>query len=255
MAKTAFPADAFAPTIRGYFAFVNYVPDYADLVQALMGSHATANAVQLAGARSAVKSAKGLVQARAKNRTGRMESSIKAQGRVVGGRVRAVDSRGRTRWVETGIPKRRVGALIRVNRAGDYSREAGVRGGVRYGTAVHQGARGSEPMRFLYDAVDLAGPRGQAVAAMEEQWVKNRDRLIVRAKILEGMFGKEAQSELAARLIRAGKSLRVSQTKVERSALRNAGLIANIASQGLVDNEQKTIRELNLRTLGDKVVG
>lgn len=235
--------------LEARFFSENLIPDYNDLVLALMGSKATVNAVEMAAGREAAKFARRY----APSATGRMKSSIRARARTQGGRIRH-----QGRWVDSGQPKVKHGTRITVNRAGDYSPDAGRRGGVRYGTVVHQGVqtgrRVTAPRPFLYEAIDRGEPRAAMEAAMSKQWGTVRDRLVVRARVLEGVYGREAQQQLQAKLTRAGTAISPGRQtgaagRIARAQVRNKSAIARLATAAVRDGEEAALRGLKLGSL------
>lgn len=265
-----FPLGQLSAGVEGYFTFMNMVPDYHDLVVSLVGNPGTANAVAMAGAREAAKWAKKYADEMADNPTGRMSSSIRARGRKTNPRIRVTDAAGNTRWRNKfeGEPNRTEGSRITVNRKGSYEADAGRKGGVRYGTPVHQGRVGKDriwPARpFLYDAVDKPEARAAAIKAMSRQWDRKvLPRLVARAKVLEGHYGRAAERELRQRMMRAGDRLSPGRfigggpsaaDRIGRAQIRNRSLIQHLANDVVNDLQDDALRSLKLNSLAGRTL-
>ena len=175
--------------------------------RALYGNDAQIGAIERAGARAMMPVIKRNIAETAENPTGRLASSART--------YRA----------------RKGGYGVRLNRAGDYSRKAGRRGGVRYAMPYHQGHPLNDPTKFLHRPED---PTATVAAAMRAQHAKQGAELTRRAQVLSGHFGKKAELELRAKLSRAGQKLMRGRWGTKTQGGRAAATLRVLERDGTV---------------------
>ena len=208
-------ADAFSPLPEMQIAMPTAtMEEWILWCRALYGNDSQIGAIERAGARAMMPVVKGNIAATAENPTGRLAGSARV------------------------YRNRKGGYGVALNRAGDYGRNAGKRGGVRYAMPHHQGHQRNNPTKFLHRPQD---PTAAVAAAMHRQHDKQGAELTRRAQTLSGYFGKKAEAELRAKMSRAGQKLMRgrwgTQTQGGRAAatlkvLEREGAVRQIAIEG-----------------------
>ena len=179
---------------------------YVLLVRALYGNDSQLHQIERAGARALLVVAERNVAASAENPTGRLASSLKIYRARKGGFGVAANKRG----------------------DGNYGRGGT---GVRYATPHHQGHPLNDPTRFYYQPTDPAPAVEKAVVAQhQKQW----NEVVRRAKVLDGQFGAQAETELRAKILRSGTKFaggtQGRKAAATLTALERRGTIAAVAT-------------------------
>jgi len=229
-----------------HFEFVDDMAHWRDLHLAVMGSLAQVNAVPRAGARIVAAAARTIVPVyppppAGDNHGGKLKASIRERMGSQREQLVEYDFRGQMRRQWRGRRLRSV-AKVGINRRGDgdYSRTGT---GVRYGTAVHQGATLNNghvmpPRPFLYQAIDAN--TNEIDEAMQHQYDLMLNRFAARSKVLTGMYGAHHQRELRARIARG----RIGRQRSGRMTSR---------IEAATDRVYPDIEGLAARTLSDVV--